>query len=107
MVHSINVQAICDSDCIFVHVDVSWSDSVHGSRIFKNSDAYERFTTGDLDGILLGDNRYAITQFLLTPFLAPNSPAEENYNRVYKLARYTVERSFGQVIRVFYRELTN
>ena len=102
MYHSINVQAICDSDCMVTDFDVSWPGSVHDSRIFKNSTVYNQLREGELDGILLGDNGYAIAQFLLTPFLRPPAnPAEHNYNAVHKMARCTIERTFGQSKRRF------
>ena len=41
--HSINVQAISDTDCIFTDLDVSWPASVHDSRIFKISVLYIYF----------------------------------------------------------------
>lgn len=101
-VHSINVQAICDSDCVFTDVDVSWPGSVHDSRIFKNSDIYMTLVTGELQGIILGDSGYGITPFLLTPFLTPNTAAERNYNEIHKRARCSIERSFGQLKRRFH-----
>ena len=39
-IRTINVQGICDSDCVFTDVDVSWPGNVHDSRILKNSDVY-------------------------------------------------------------------
>ena len=100
--YSINVQAISDSDCKVMDLDVSWPGSVHDSRIFKNSNVYNQCRTGELQGILLGDNGYAIAPFLLTPFLRPDTPAEVNYNWVHKRARCTIERTFGQVKRRFH-----
>ena len=41
-VHSINEQAICDSDCKFVDLVAAWPGSVHDSRIFKTSDVYNK-----------------------------------------------------------------
>ena len=72
---SMNVQAICDSDRKVMDSDVSWPGSVLDSRIFKNSTVYNQLRRGELQGILLGDNGYAIAPFLLTPFLRPANPA--------------------------------
>ena len=83
-------------------LDVSWPGSVHDSQFFKNSDVSHKVMTGELNGILLGDNGYGITPFLLTPFLTPNSPAERNYNHIHRRARCTIERTFGQVKRRFH-----
>ena len=97
--HSINVQVISDCNCIVTDLDVSWPGSVHDSRIFKNSDVYKKVMMGELNGILLGDNGYGITPFLLTPFLTPNTPAKRNYNHIHKRARCTIERTLVKLRR--------
>ena len=100
--HSINVQAICDSDCIVTDVVASWPGSVHDSRILKNSDIYDRLMSGEISGTLLGDNGYGVQPICLVPFLNPLLPAEEHYNVVHKRGRGVIERTFGQVKRRFY-----
>lgn len=55
-VHSINVQAVCDSDCKFIDLIACWPGSVNDSRIFKHSTLDEKLKNGDTRGILLGDN---------------------------------------------------
>lgn len=99
--HSFNVQAACNSDCVFTDVVAAWPGSVHDSRIFKNSDIYNNISSGRMDGILLGDNGYSLTPFLLTPFLNPDSQEKDHYNRVHKRARCTIERAFGQLKKRF------
>jgi hypothetical protein len=99
--HSFNVQAVCNSDCEFTDVVAAWPGSVHDSRILKNSDIYANLSSGRIDGILLGDNGYPLTPFLMTPFLNPQFQEEEHYNRVHKRARCTIERAFGQLKKRF------
>lgn len=100
--YSINVQALCDSDCVFIDVVAAWPGSVHDSRIFKNSDLCRRLVSGQLNGIILGDNGYGLTPYLMTPFLLPRNSGESLYNKVHKKARCTIERSFGQLKKRFY-----
>lgn len=100
--HSFNVQAVCNSNCVFTDVVAAWPGSVHDSRIFKNSDICNKLSTGQINGILLGDNGYSLTPFLLTPFLNPESVEQEHYNNVHKRARCTIERAFGQLKRRFH-----
>ena len=83
------MQAISDSNCVVTDSDVSWPGRVHDSQFFKNSDVNQKVMTGELNGILLGDNGYGITTILLTPFLTPNTPAERNYNHIHKRARWS------------------
>lgn len=95
--HSLNVQAVCDANCIFVDVEIRWPGSVHDSRIFCNSEIGRKLFRNDLRGMLLGDSGYGLYPFLLTPFRNPTTPNEENFNRCHKRTRVAVERSFGQL----------
>lgn len=97
--HSINVQAVCDADCNFIDVEVKWPGSVHDSRIFSNSHLSNRLIQRELNGILLGDRGYSLTPFLLVPYidLPTNSTVNENFNKKHRIARATIERSFGQI----------
>ena len=100
--HSINVQTVCDSDCFFLEVVVAWPGSVHDSRIFKNSSLFHRLARGQINGILLGDNGYAISPFLLTPYLQPTNDVQVNYNARHKTTRNVIERTFGQLKKPFH-----
>ena len=100
--HSINVQAICNSEYKFTDVVVAWPGSVHDSRIFKNSSIYDKLINREINGVLLGDNGYSNLPILLTPFLNPQNDAEENYNRIHKTTRCVIERSFGQFKKRFF-----
>ncbi len=67
-----------------------------------NAEIYNSLLTGQLSGILIGDNGYSLTPFLLTPFLNAASQEEEHYNRIHKKARCCIERAFGQPKRRFH-----
>ncbi|XP_059384602.1 putative nuclease HARBI1 [Carassius carassius] len=47
--HSINVQMICDADCIITNVEAKWPGSVHDSRIFRASSLSHQLAQGDAD----------------------------------------------------------
>lgn len=66
-----------------------WPGSTHDSFIYNSSASKQRLNTGVLKGIILGDSGYAVSNVLLTPFLSPNSTAQENYNR--SQIKYNVE----------------
>ena len=82
--HSINVQVICDSNCVVTDLFASWPGSVHDSRILKNSDIFGHLMKGEIMGILQGDNGYGVQPMWLVPFLHPSTPAEEHYNVIIK-----------------------
>lgn len=79
-----------------------WPGSVHDSRIFKSSSLFARLSSGNLQGILLGDNGYGLYPFLLTPYLRPNNDVQENFNVIHKRTRNAIERAFGQLKRRFH-----
>lgn len=73
-----------------------WPGSSHDSTIFNASRARARFINREMeDDILLGDNGYACSNFLLTPLLQPNTQAQKLYNESHIRTRNVIERAFG------------
>ncbi|XDV39434.1 hypothetical protein PO909_008681 [Leuciscus waleckii] len=72
--HSVNVQMICDADCLITNLEAKWPGSVHDSRIFRASRIYQRLSLGEFSGVLLGDKGYACETFLMTPLTDPQTP---------------------------------
>lgn len=99
--YSLNIQAVCDTNCSFLNIVARWPGATHDSRIFSNSTLHTKLDNGDLQGILLGDNGYPSLPFLLTPIRRPLNEAEENYNRHQIRARNVIERAFGLLKRRF------
>ncbi|KAK3095416.1 hypothetical protein FSP39_014413 [Pinctada imbricata] len=79
--HSLNIQGICDHQGRFRNIVAKWPGSNHDSFIFRESDLgaflEARHRGIDVDGVLLGDNGYACSRYLVTPFLRPASEREE------------------------------
>ena len=57
--YSINVQAVCESDAFITNIVARWPGSTHDSRIFDNSNIADKLRDGAINGILVGDGRYA------------------------------------------------
>lgn len=87
---------VCDADGKIRDIIARWRGSAHDSRIWNNCALRERFENGQINGILLGDNGYANTNYLFTPLLNPNTAAQYRYNSAHIRARNVVERLFGQ-----------
>ncbi|XP_052390499.1 putative nuclease HARBI1 [Carassius gibelio] len=100
--HSLNIQAVCDSDLRFLNCVARWPGSLHDSRILQNSQLCLAFEQGIIDGVLLGDSGYPLKPWLLTPFLNPTTLAQRNYNTAHCSTRNTVERAFGVLKRRFH-----
>ncbi|CAH2096928.1 unnamed protein product [Euphydryas editha] len=92
---SINVQVVTGPNLEFYDVVARWPGSTHDSFIYNSSSVKQRLNTGTIQGLLLGDSGYAISNVLLTPFLSPNSNGHEQYNKSHIKTRNTVERAFG------------
>ncbi|CAK1597402.1 unnamed protein product [Parnassius mnemosyne] len=92
---SINVQAIVGPNMEIFDIVTRWPGSSHDSRIFRNSQAYARFLSGNLQGVLVGDSGYPSLPFLLTLLITPVTRAENRYNYVQIRTRNIVERFFG------------
>lgn len=94
---SFNVQAICDGSGTFLNVDCSWPGSVHDSRIWNNSGARFCIEANRCDALIIGDEGYGISPWLMAPYRHPNAPHELNFNRVLSKERVVIERAFGQL----------
>ena len=46
-------------------------------------------------GVLLGDSAYGLRRYLLTPYINPETPAEEKYNKALTITRTRVEHTYG------------
>lgn len=95
--HSINVQAIGTSELLFADVVANWAGGTHDSRILNESAICVNFTNGAFgDSILLGDQGYALRNWLYTPVDRANlTPQERRFNVAHRSARSSIERSFG------------
>lgn len=72
--HSLNVQAICDSNYRFLSVCATKPGSCHDSSIFKTSVIGKKFAAGDFgNSVILGDSGYSNTTFLFTPYGEPRN----------------------------------
>ncbi|KAK9704342.1 DDE superfamily endonuclease [Popillia japonica] len=91
---SLNVQATCDGKERFTSVDAQWPGSVHDSRILKRSNIFGKMRRRQQNGLILGDEGYGITPWLLTPHRNPTTPQEI-------AERVIIERCFGQLKRRF------
>lgn len=83
---------------MFIDCIAKWPGSVHDARILRESDLFEAFedeAQRPVKGVLLGDSGYMLRDWLLTPFLNPNTARQRAYNIHHKSARSLVERSIG------------
>lgn len=94
---ALNVQATCDANSMFTSVDSSWTGSVHDSRIWRNSVIQQTLYANRRGALLLADEGYALTPWMMTVFRNPVTDAQKSYNKLHKIERSIIERMFGQV----------
>ena len=93
--YSINCQVVSTSSMKIASIVAHHPGSVHDARIFRESNLNRRLQRSQLQGVLLGNGGYPCRTYLLTPLLAPTTPAEERYQRAHASTRQVVERLFG------------
>uniref|UniRef100_A0A8C5N5G4 Putative nuclease HARBI1 n=1 Tax=Gouania willdenowi TaxID=441366 RepID=A0A8C5N5G4_GOUWI len=87
--HSINIQLVGDADLLITNCVVKWPGSVHNARILREN------------GIILGGSAYPLLLWLMTPFLAPNTPEQAHFNTAHSKTRCAIERLNGVLKRRF------
>ena len=109
---TINVQACCDCNCVFMDVVVKWSGSVHDARVFTNSTLNAKFKSGEIPSCLkrivededpiqvfiLGDPAYPLLPYLMKEYANGGATQQEQYFG-YRLcsARNVIECAFGRL----------
>ncbi|XP_017480699.1 PREDICTED: putative nuclease HARBI1 [Rhagoletis zephyria] len=95
------VQVTCNANEKITSFDCRRAGSVHDSRIWKNSIVRELLDENPAGAILLGDEGYAITPWLMIPYRNTTSFSQMEYNKLHCKERVIIERVFGQVKRRF------
>ena len=111
MFHSINVQAVCDSQGRFVDIDCHWPGSVHDAKIFSNSNIRSSIAcnflpitfrllipgTAKVPNFLIGDPAYPLTPYCLKEYDYCTNDEEVIFNNLLRKARNPIECAFGSL----------
>ena len=62
---AMNIQGICDHRKVFTYIVARWPGSTHDAFIWSNCALNTQFENGEVDGHLLGDSAYPLTQALV------------------------------------------
>ncbi|MBN3303744.1 putative nuclease HARBI1 [Amia ocellicauda] len=95
--HSINCQLVCDSRGLLLSAETHWPGGVQDTAIFQQSTVNRYFEEQEQDGWLLGDNKYPLKKWLMTPLQYPETQAEYRYNVAHTATHEIVDRTFRAI----------
>ena len=100
--HSLNVQAVCDSDMLFTSVVAKFPGACHDAFVFEQSAIGQSLAASDGElGYLLGDSGYPLRPWLVVPFdeRQRDEMTQEKlaFNSRHTKCRSIVERCFGML----------
>ena len=80
--HSVIIQGICDHELLFIDLYIGWPGSVHDARVFRMSHIARQLEEGFLsqDRLLVGDSAYQLKTYLMVPFKAALTAAQQRFN---------------------------
>ncbi|KAG7315308.1 hypothetical protein KOW79_021396 [Hemibagrus wyckioides] len=93
--HSINCQLVCDARGLLLSAETHWPGSLTDRAVFNQSSVCKLFEEQmNHEGWLLGDNRYPLRKWLMTPVSNPETPADYRYNLAHMTTHEIVDRTF-------------
>ena len=99
--HSILLQGVVSSKCVFWDFDIGWAGSMHDANLWARSDIGRFCEDGKLSPYaLVGDAAYPCRPWMLSPFKGHKdglTREEYHWNFVQSSTRMCVERAFGML----------
>ncbi|PSN41082.1 hypothetical protein C0J52_10622 [Blattella germanica] len=97
----IYIQASCNIKECFTSVDIVWKNSEQDSEFLVRSGLTETIAPFRGKAVLVGDSRFGIAPWLMTPYDNPSNHVQKNYNRIHCRNRVIIKKLFGQLKRRF------
>ncbi|XP_071772860.1 putative nuclease HARBI1 [Centroberyx gerrardi] len=94
--HSVGCQLVCDARGLLLSAETHWPGGLKDIEILERSAVY-KLLQDTKDGWLLGDLRYPLRKWLMTPVCYPESPAEFRYNLAHTATHEIVDRTFRAI----------
>ncbi|XP_054743410.1 uncharacterized protein LOC129248028 [Anastrepha obliqua] len=99
--HSVQMQAICDSQFRFLDVFIGYPGSCHDANVWRSSPVFNGITSGQLQlapgAIILGDSAYPISKSVMAPYRDNGhlTREEKKFNTRLSSTRVFIEQAFG------------
>uniref|UniRef100_A0A3Q2VQ34 Putative nuclease HARBI1 n=2 Tax=Haplochromini TaxID=319058 RepID=A0A3Q2VQ34_HAPBU len=94
--HSVACQLVCDPRGLLLSAETHWAGGLQDTVVLERSALYKQLQDTE-QGWLLGDSRYPLRKWLMTPVDCPESPAEFRYNLAHAATREIVDRTFRAI----------
>ncbi|XP_061841157.1 putative nuclease HARBI1 [Nerophis lumbriciformis] len=94
--HSIGCQIVCDARGLLLSAETHWPGGLKGVEVLERSALYKQLQETQ-EGYLLGDSRYPLKTWLMTPVACPQTPAEFEYNLAHAATHEIVDRTFRAI----------
>ncbi|XP_053968027.1 putative nuclease HARBI1 [Anastrepha ludens] len=99
--HSVQMQAICESQFRFLDVFIGYPGSSHDANVWRSSPVFNGITSGQLQlapgAIILGDSAYPISKSVMVPYRDNGhlTREEKKFNTRLSSTRVFIEQAFG------------
>ncbi|XP_015807833.2 putative nuclease HARBI1 isoform X2 [Nothobranchius furzeri] len=94
--HSVACQLVCDARGLLLSTETHWPGGLEDTIVLERS-AVHKHLQDNKEGWLLGDGRYPLRKWLMTPVERPESPAEFQYNLAHVATHEIVDRTFRAI----------
>uniref|UniRef100_A0A1A7XKQ2 Putative nuclease HARBI1 n=1 Tax=Iconisemion striatum TaxID=60296 RepID=A0A1A7XKQ2_9TELE len=94
--HSVACQLVCDARGLLLSAETHWPGGLEDTVVLERSTVHKHLQDNK-EGWLLGDGRYPLRKWLMTPMGRPESPAEFQYNLAHEATHEIVDRTFRAI----------
>lgn len=94
--HSVGCQLVCNARGLLLSAETYWPGGLKDTEVLQQSALYKLLQDTE-EGWLLGDRRYPLKKWLMTPVDCPESPAEFRYNMAHAATHEIVDRTFRAI----------
>uniref|UniRef100_A0A4W6EW19 Harbinger transposase derived 1 n=1 Tax=Lates calcarifer TaxID=8187 RepID=A0A4W6EW19_LATCA len=94
--HSVGCQIVCDARGLLLSAETHWPGGLKDTDVLERSALHKQLQDVE-KGWLLGDRRYPVRKWLMTPVDNPESPAEFRYNLAHTATHEIVDRTFRAI----------
>ncbi|XP_035983967.1 putative nuclease HARBI1 isoform X2 [Fundulus heteroclitus] len=93
--HSVACQLVCNARGLLLSAE-TWPGGLRDTKILQRS-ALHKQLQDNKEGWLLGDGRYPLKKWLMTPLESPGTDAELRYNLAHMMTREIADRTFRAI----------